>query len=177
LIFGDQGGKLGAGAKVMAVDKATGNLLWITQVESEPFGMVTQSAIVDGNTVYVGVASFEEVVAALDSTYPCCHERGSILALNAKTGKILWKTYTVPDGYSGGAVWGSTPVIDPSRGSLFITTGNNYSLPQPVMDCVIAAGSDSNAVKACISPDDHFDSAMALDPNTGAIQWATTALP
>src|SRR5215216_6667263 len=33
LIFGDQGGKFGTGARVMAVDKATGNLLWITQVE------------------------------------------------------------------------------------------------------------------------------------------------
>jgi polyvinyl alcohol dehydrogenase (cytochrome) len=96
LIFGDQGGKFGAGARVMAVDKATGNLIWITQVEAEPFGMATQSAIVDGSTVYVGVASFEEVIAALDPTYPCCSERESILALNAKTGKILWKTYTVP---------------------------------------------------------------------------------
>src|SRR5215211_1110240 len=177
LIFGDQGGKLGAGARVMAVDKATGNLLWITQVESKPYGMVTQSAIVDGNTVYVGIASFEEVIAALDPTYPCCNERGSILALNAKNGKILWKTYTVPEGYSGGAVWGSTPVVDHSRGSLFISTGNNYSLPQPVMDCVIAAGNDPNAVRACISPDDHLDSVMALNLSTGAIKWATTALP
>src|SRR5215212_9955703 len=34
LIFGDQGGKLGSGARVMAVDKQTGNLLWITQVDT-----------------------------------------------------------------------------------------------------------------------------------------------
>src|SRR5919201_224401 len=44
LIFGDQGGKFGAGARVMAVNKQTGNLLWITKVEDRPFGMVTQSA-------------------------------------------------------------------------------------------------------------------------------------
>src|SRR6266498_2355589 len=111
LIFGDQGGKFGAGARVMAVNKQTGSLLWITQVESDPFGMVTQSAIVDGNNVYVGVASFEEIIAAFDPTYVCCVERGSVVALNAKTGKILWKTFTVPEGYSGGAVWGSTLVI------------------------------------------------------------------
>src|SRR5215212_3056531 len=49
LIFGDQGGKLGAGARVMAVDKQTGNLIWMTQVEDQPYGMVTQSAVVDGN--------------------------------------------------------------------------------------------------------------------------------
>jgi polyvinyl alcohol dehydrogenase (cytochrome) len=177
LIFGDQGGKFGAGARVMAVDKANGNLLWITQVENEPYGMVTQSAIVDGNTVYVGLASFEEVIAALDPTYPCCHERGSILALNARTGRILWKTYTVPEGYSGGAVWGSTPAVDHSRGSLYIATGNNYSMPQSVMDCVIAAGNDPAAIQACISPDNHFDSVMALNLSTGAVKWATTAIP
>src|SRR5215216_3836013 len=136
LIFGDQGGKFGAGARVMAVSKQTGNLLWITKVEDRPFGMVTQSAIVDGNTVYVGVASFEEVIAALDPTYPCCIERGSIVALNAKTGKILWKTYTVPEGYSGGAVWGSTPVVDHTRGSVFVSTGNNYSVPAAVQQCI-----------------------------------------
>src|SRR6266498_4861383 len=174
LIFGDQGGKFGAGARVMAVNKQTGSLLWITQVESDPFGMVTQSAIVDGNNVYVGVASFEEIIAAFDPTYVCCVERGSVVALNAKTGKILWKTFTVPEGYSGGAVWGSTPVVDHARGSLFIDTGNNYSMPQSVLDCVAAAGGNGDAIKACISPDDHFDSVMALNLSTGAIKWATT---
>ena len=177
LIFGDQGGKLGAGAKVMAVNKQTGKLLWITQVEDRPFGMVTQSAVVAGNTVYVGVASFEEVIAALDPTYPCCVERGSVLALNVKTGQILWKTYMVPEGYSGGAVWGSTPVVDQSRGSLFISTGNNYSMPEQVQQCVADHMGDPGAVQACISPEDHFDSVVALNLNTGAVKWATRALP
>jgi polyvinyl alcohol dehydrogenase (cytochrome) len=99
------------------------------------------------------------------------------LALNAKTGKILWKTYTVPEGYSGGAVWGSTPVVDKSRGSLYITTGNNYSMPASVQTCVAANIGNPDAVRACISPDDHFDSIMALNPNTGAIKWAMHAMP
>jgi polyvinyl alcohol dehydrogenase (cytochrome) len=146
-------------------------------VEDRPFGMVTQSAQVDGNNVYVGVASFEEVIAALDPTYPCCVERGSVLALNAKTGQILWKTYMVPEGYSGGAVWGSTPVVDRSRGSLFVATGNNYSMPESVQECVAANMGNPDAVKACISPDDHFDSVLALNLNTGAVKWATTAIP
>jgi polyvinyl alcohol dehydrogenase (cytochrome) len=177
LIFGDQGGKFGAGARVMAVSKQTGNLLWVTKIETDPFGMVTQSALVDGNAVYVGVASFEEIIAALDPTYPCCHERGSISALNAKTGAVLWKTFTVPQGYSGGAVWGSTPALDKSRGSLYVSTGNNYSMPDDVQQCVADHIGDADAIRACISPDDHFDSVMALNPTTGQIKWATTALP
>jgi polyvinyl alcohol dehydrogenase (cytochrome) len=99
------------------------------------------------------------------------------MAVNGNTGQVLWKTYTVPSGYTGGAVWGSTPAVDHSRGSLYIGTGNNYSMPQSVQDCVANAGSDPSAVQACISPDDHFDSVMALDLNTGAIKWAKAALP
>jgi polyvinyl alcohol dehydrogenase (cytochrome) len=133
--------------------------------------------VVDGSTVYVGVASNEESVAANDPTYPCCSFRGSILALNANTGKILWKTYMVPPGYSGGAVWSSTPVVDHSRGSLFITTGNNYSMPPEVQQCVADHIGDPNATKACISPDDYFDAIVALNLKTGAVRWAMTALP
>jgi polyvinyl alcohol dehydrogenase (cytochrome) len=177
LIFGDQGGRLGAGAHVMAVNKQTGDLLWKTKVEDHINGMVTQSALVDGNTVYVGVASFEEIIAGLVPGYVCCTSRGSILALNARTGQILWKTYIVPEGYSGGAVWGSTPAIDRSRKSLYIATGNNYSMPETVLQCVEANIGNADAVKACISPNNHVDSVLALDPNTGAIKWATAALP
>jgi polyvinyl alcohol dehydrogenase (cytochrome) len=179
LILGDQGGRLGGGANVVAVSKQTGNLLWKTKVESHPFGIVTQSAVMssDNKVVYVGVASYEEILVAFIPGYVCCSSRGSILALDADTGQILWKTYTVPVGYSGGAVWGSTPVVDKARNSLYVGTGNNYSVPASVVDCVTAAGNDPAAVQACNSPDNHFDSILALDLNTGAIKWAKFALP
>jgi polyvinyl alcohol dehydrogenase (cytochrome) len=183
LIFGDQAGRLGnpagPGAYVMAVNKNTGALLWKTLVETHPFAMVTQSAVVHGNDVYVGVSSFEELFSAVIPGYACCSFRGSVLKLDANTGAIQWKTYTVPVGYSGGAVWGSTPAIDPSRKSVFVSTGNNYSVPATVSACVVALGAnpDPAAVKACISPDNHFDSVMALDLRTGAVKWATSALP
>ena len=66
---------------------------------------------------------------------PCCVSRGSVVAVDVKTGKIKWQTYMVPDnggktgGYSGGGVWDSTPVIDPTRHSVYVGTGNNYSVP------------------------------------------------
>jgi polyvinyl alcohol dehydrogenase (cytochrome) len=103
-------------------------------------------------------------------------ERGSVLALNVKTGRILWKTYMVLEGYSGGAVWGRAPVVDHARGSLFVATGNNYSMPESVLDCIAANIGDPDAVKTCISHD-HFDSVVALNLNTGAVKWATTAIP
>ena len=187
LIFGNQGGYVGGGAYVMAVNKQTGTLLWKTLVESNAFPIVTQSAVVDASSqtpvAYVGVASAEEAFAAFIPGYVCCSFRGSMLALNASTGQILWKTYTVPPNnasggnYSGGAVWGSTAVIDYKRNSLYIGTGNNYSMPDSVQACVAAAAGDPAATKACISPDDFFDSVMALDLKTGAVKWSTVAIP
>lgn len=179
LIFGDQGGRLFAGARVMAVDRRTGDALWVTQVDSQFSAIVTQSAVLsaDGKTAYVGVASFEEALSAFIPGYVCCSFRGSMLALRVETGEILWKRYVVPPGFSGGAVWGSTPVIDKARHSLYIGTGNNYSVPQDVIDCVNAADGDPVAVQACNPPENYFDSVMALDPETGAVKWATFALP
>jgi polyvinyl alcohol dehydrogenase (cytochrome) len=181
LIFGDQGGKFLGGANLIAVSKKDGSLIWVSKVESYPAAIITQSAVVDVGgpfkfpVVYVGISSLDEFYAA-DPNYTISF-RGSILAVNGNTGQTIWKTYIVPDGYTGGSVWGSTPAVDHSRGLLYIGTGNNYTVPNDALNCVSAAGSDSNAAAACISPDDHFDSVMALDLKTGAIKWATPALP
>ena len=101
-----------------------------------------------------------------------------MVALDLNTGKILWKTYTVPDngggtnGYSGGAVWGSTPVVDAKRNSLYVGVGNNYSVP--IMDETCAA---AKPAANCYAKDDYFDSVVALDLTTGAVKWATHAMP
>ncbi len=176
VIVGTQG-PFGGGGKLISFDKNTGAMLWITTLDSHPAAIVTQSAVVSGDRVYVGVASQEEAFAGLIPGYPCCSFRGSMLALNVNTGAIVWKTYIVPSGYSGGAIWGSSPAIDLRRGQVYIATGNNYSIPAAALTCVAAAGSDPVAQKACIATDDHFDSIMALDLQTGAIRWATSALP
>ncbi len=180
LIIGDQGGRTGAGARVLAVDKNSGALLWSTVVDSHPAAVVTQGAVVFGNRVYVGVSSQEEAYAAVVSGYQCCSFRGSVLALDLHSGAILWKTYTVPEGYSGGAVWGSTAVVDPKRHALYVTTGNNYTVPQGVLDC--ATLGDPTAVQACVAAvpgaaDNHFDAFVALDLYSGAVRWARSMIP
>ena len=173
LILGDiQSSKqVHAGANVMAVDRTTGKLRWITQVDSHPAAIITGSPVVFNGIVFIGVSSIEETLA-LDPSYPCCSFRGSVVALDAKTGAILWKTFDVPDnggktsGYSGGAVWES-PAIDAKRGLLFVGTGNNYTAPQSVEDC-----QNTTPQANCAAPDDLFDSALALDLKTGQIKWA-----
>jgi len=181
LILGDQGGRCSAGARVFAVNKRTGALKWVTQVEAHFAAIVTQPATVDPRdprVAYVGVASMEEALAGFVPGYPCCTFRGSVVALDTRSGRILWKTYTVPNipGYSGNGVWGSMGAIDRERRLLYVATGNNYSVPAEVSACASAAVTPV-ATKACLAPDNYFDSLLALDLRTGRVRWASFAMP
>lgn len=182
LIIGTQLGNPTIGARVLAINKKTGDLVWSTQVDDHFASTVTQAAVVYDGRVYVGVASQEEGFAA-DPTYPCCSFRGSMLSLDVKTGQIKWKTYIVPKdkGFAGGAVWSSTPVVDPKRNSIYITTGNDYKVPQAILDCV-ANSATPEAAKACImavdgSAQNYFDAFMSLDMTTGAVKWSNSVIP
>ena len=177
VIVGTQGGFAGGGGKLLAYDKNTGSLLWNTTLDAHFAAIITQSANVQGNTLYVGVASSEETLATFIPGYVCCSFRGSMLAIDVNTGAIIWKTYMVPPGYSGGAVWGSSPAIDTKRGQVYIATGNNYSVPASVLACVVAAGGDPAKQSACLSEDDLFDAIVALDLKSGAVRWANISLP
>jgi len=191
LVIGTQSGKFQtpdfatqhpelAGGYVLGIDKDTGAVLWKTKVEEHFAAFVTQSAQVFGTTAFVGLASNEEAFANQDLSggipYTCCTFRGSLVALDIKTGQIKWKTYMVPGdpGYSGSAVWGSTPAVDPQRNAVYVTTGNNYSLPADRITCVEEAATFEEK-QACL-PGDLFDAIVALDMRTGAIKWAYRAL-
>lgn len=165
IVFGDQ-----AGGVEMAVDKGTGKLLWKTTLDSSIGAAITNSAVIVGDRVYVGVASLQEgwaLVPGFKLTF-----RGSVAALDLRTGKVLWQTYTVPPGYTGGAVWGSNFAVDERRQSLFVTSGNNYSVPASVASCLSKAGTNATAKLACLDPADYLDAMLSLDLNTGAVKWA-----
>ena len=184
MIVGTQGSILvpggGPGGKLLAFNKNTGALVWSTQLDSHFAAIITQSATAYDGRVYVGVASQEEALAGFVPGYPCCSFRGSMLSVDAATGAIVWKTYfvpSVPAGYSGNAIWGSSPAIDTKRNQVYVATGNNYSVPDSVLACVEAAAGNETAIKACIAADNLFDAVVALDLTSGAVRWATKALP
>jgi polyvinyl alcohol dehydrogenase (cytochrome) len=155
------------GAHIFAVNRFTGAPVWTTQVDKTPVSQITASPVVFDGKVYVGISSVEEVTAAFVPNYQCCIFRGSEVALDAHTGKMLWQTFDLPTDYTGNAIWGSTAAIDPKLGLLYVGTGNNYSVPKSVEDCQSAGGTN------CVSPDDHVDSLLAMDLSTGKIKWAT----
>jgi polyvinyl alcohol dehydrogenase (cytochrome) len=160
---------------LLAINATTGLLAWKTQptetTQTNPFPVITSSPTVVNGVVYVGMTSNEEFVAAAGSQYyQCCSVSGSVVALNAASGTVIWQTFTVPAGYSGGAVWGSNPAVDVARNTVYVGTGNNYSDPTDPAYLTCISGGGTRAT--CQSPDNHADSILALDMITGAIKWA-----
>jgi polyvinyl alcohol dehydrogenase (cytochrome) len=178
LILGDQAPQsLGAtGAWLFAVNAATGNLAWKTQLDSNPAAVVTASPSVYGSLAFAGVSSYSEEDATGVPGFQCCTFRGSLVALNVHTGQIVWKTYMVPPndgktgGYSGGAIWGSSPAIDPANHMVYVGTGNTYTVPAGICTQPDETGCTAPAAS------DHEDSIVALNLFTGKIIWSTPTL-
>jgi polyvinyl alcohol dehydrogenase (cytochrome) len=155
-------------ANAYAVDAASGQLVWARKVDSHPAASITGSPTVYDGRVYVPVQGIGEEGRGGLGDYACCTFRGSVSALDASTGAVLWKTYTVAPsapraksksgvqlfGPAGGGIW-SAPTVDAARRRLYVATGNGYAEPaQPTTDAVIA-----------------------LDLATGAIRWVRQLLP
>lgn len=162
LIIGDQ-----ASATLIALDRKTGATLWQTLLDTRFTAIITSSPTIYKGRIYVGVSSNDEG-AALGGVTPGF--RGSVAAVDLKTGALVWQTKTVPAGYTGGAVWGSSPAIDAKRNAVYVATGNNYSVPASVADC-IRNTTDSAAQDACLAPDNYIDAILSLDLDTGAVNW------
>ncbi|TYH76073.1 hypothetical protein ES332_D04G060900v1 [Gossypium tomentosum] len=124
---------------------------------------------------YVGTSSAESGV----SIEQCCTFRGSFAKLDVRSGKVLWQTFTLPDnfgqtgGYAGAAVWGSSPSIDTTRNHVYVGTGNLYSAPLRVRQCQEAENNQTvpTSPGKCVEPENHSDSILAFDLETGAIKW------
>lgn len=167
------------GAFLLAIKASTGELLWRTALEpGDPFAIISASPTVENGVIYTGVASTEEGAVAFIAGYPCCNGRGSVVAIDAATGQIKWKTRTVPEGYSGGGVWGSNLALDTVSNTLYAGTGNNYAHPKDWAessqagvtygDCIAGGGKPAS----CNSPNNLVDAVVALDARTGQIKWA-----
>ena len=155
-------------ANMYAVDARTGEELWQTRVAEHRLARITGTPALHNNRLYVPVTALEEV-AGSDPSYECCTFRGPIVALDASTGKQIWKTYTIPDeprpirknakgvqlwGPSGAAVW-SAPTLDLKKNIMYVATGDNYSDP---------ASETSDAL-------------VAFDLETGKLLWAQQFTP
>jgi polyvinyl alcohol dehydrogenase (cytochrome) len=156
-------------AWVHAVNAETGAPLWKTHVDEGAESSIAGTPKLDGGRLYVGISAGEESIAAADPKYACCKLRGSLVALDAKSGKQLWKTYTIEEpakltgktstgvetwGPSGASIW-TSPTVDSKRHVIYAATGINYSQP----------GTKTS------------DSVFAFDEATGRTLWSQQMLP
>ena len=163
VLFGDRK------ANAYAVDADTGKQVWMTKLDTHPSRPPTGAPAPYDGHVYVPIQGVGEEGQGIHAAKGCCTFRGSVSSLDVDTGKVLWKTYTVPEepkprgmstaglpifGPSGVGVW-SAPTIDVKRNLLYVGTGNAYTEP---------AQHNSDAV-------------LALDLATGAIKWVSQVLP
>jgi polyvinyl alcohol dehydrogenase (cytochrome) len=155
--FGDQRGN------AYAIDATSGELLWKVHVEEHPQAKIVGAPVYSDARLYVPVTDAEEG-PAMSPKYECCSGRGALVALDALTGKQIWKTYTIAEkahpttknsegaqmwGPSGASIW-SAPTIDVEHKVIYATTGDNFSSP---------ATKTSDAV-------------LAFDMPTGKILWS-----
>jgi len=149
---------------VHALDAISGQPVWSSaKLEQHRIALLTGAAAIYKGVLYVPVSSGEEVLAGR-SGYVCCSFRGSVIALDAETGRQIWKTYTIPEephtyregkpqtGPAGAAVW-SAPTIDVKRGLLYVGTGDSYTDVQT----------------------DRADAILALELSTGRVVWSNQA--
>ncbi|MCW1429850.1 PQQ-binding-like beta-propeller repeat protein [Novosphingobium sp. JCM 18896] len=160
LYFGDVSGN------AYAIDLLAGTLVWKVVADSHPSATLTAAPTLHDGTLFVPVSSIEEAAAAAPN-YACCSFRGSVLALDAATGKQIWRTWLGPAatvratnaqgierlGPAGAAVWNS-PAIDARRGQLTVASSDNYSAPATELS----------------------DAIIAMDLKTGRIRWHYQAL-
>jgi polyvinyl alcohol dehydrogenase (cytochrome) len=157
LFFGD----LKAGA--YAIDAQDGSEIWKTRVEENFAARVTAAPALHDGRLYVPISAWEGFQARVVD-YPCCTAVGSVSALDANTGKVIWKTYSIPErphptrknsrgvqqwAPAGVPIW-NTPTLDPKRHALYVGTGDASTYPAP---------STSDAI-------------LALDMQTGALLWS-----
>ncbi|MDO6414042.1 PQQ-binding-like beta-propeller repeat protein [Sphingomonas sp. BIUV-7] len=146
-----------------ALDAETGQVLWHVRPEDHRAVRLTGSPTYYKGTLYMGFSSGEEVLAA-DPKYVCCTFQGSVAAVDAATGRTIWKTGAIDQpvapiagtrrqGPSGAAVW-HAPTIDEKRQLLYVTTGDDYSDP----------GSDAS------------DAVVAFDLATGKKRWVSQVI-
>lgn len=156
LFFGDFAGT------VHAIDARSGARIWAKSVRDHADGTITGSVTLHRGRLFVPMSS-TEVVSAVNPDYRCCTFRGGVTALSAADGATLWRMYsTAPPravntgqngqaamAPSGAPVW-STPTVDPTRGLIYVGTGENYTSPA----------------------NDMSDAIIAIDMADGRVRWA-----
>jgi polyvinyl alcohol dehydrogenase (cytochrome) len=182
---------------LLGVKATDGTLLWKTLVNPDLHGTMTGSPVLVGDTVITGVSA-SGAGGTTDGQPPYTTNatfRGDIAAVDVKTGRLLWHTYSLPSnngpigdpsvltnpgdannpgGFAGSAMF-STPAVDMADGLVIGTFGNPYTEPPAVADCNANVASSPNGFEESCEKGYagvFLDSIVALNLETGAPVWS-----
>ena len=139
--------------RVMAFDAKTGKVLWdVQEADPKKSEMFVSAPIVWQGKVFIGIAYSDGGIA------------GRLLALDAGTGKELWRFETTLGFNAGGGFWASYS-LDPATGELFAAVANPY----PDFNRDLAPEDAAHTV--------YTDSLISVDAATGGLNWHYQAVP
>ena len=142
-------------AVVHAVNAETGEPLWSVKVGEHPLATIGGAPTLFHDRLYVPLTSGEGSMGPRGD-YPCCTFRGSVVALDAYTGRIIWQNYTIaqePKPFrlnavgtqmfapAGVGIW-SALTLDMKRALVYGTTAESKTaLSVDTSDAIMAFGS------------------------------------
>jgi alcohol dehydrogenase (cytochrome c) len=144
--------------RLLALDAATGKPLWNVPVARPEAGYsLTLAPLVVKDKVIIGTAGGEFGI------------RGFLAAFDAKTGKEVWRFYTIPGpGEPGNDTW-SGDSWKTGAGSIWVTGSYDPELNLTYWG-VGNPGPDWNG-DSRLGDNLYSDSVVALDPDTGKLKW------
>jgi len=142
---------------VVALDAKTGKVVWEKQVHAADVGYaMTLAPLALKGKIIVGVSGGEYGA------------RGYVAALDAKTGEMEWKQYTIPaPGEPGGDTW-PEGAYKTGGGATWLT--GTYDADT---DTLLWGVGNPGPWLASLRPGNNLytDSVIAMDPATGKIKW------
>ncbi len=107
----------GGNGTMYALNAMTGVQIWSTSLGPQPNNVLWSSPALYNGNLYEGVAHYEDCLGQI---------QGHLDEIDAATGAVTHTFFTVPPSpgcSGGGGVW-SSPAIDPSDNSVYISTGD-----------------------------------------------------
>jgi alcohol dehydrogenase (cytochrome c) len=145
--------------RIIATDKDTGKVVWETSFADTPDVTFTSAALAIKDKLIIGAANGDQGV------------RDWIGALDAATGKLVWRKYTVPaPGEPGSETWkGSTNAWQTGGGAVWVTGTYDPATNQTIW----GTGNPVPMFDPFYRPGDNLytNSAISYDPDDGHMNW------
>jgi alcohol dehydrogenase (cytochrome c) len=145
--------------RIVATNKETGKVVWETSFPDTPDVTFTSAALPIKDKLIIGGANGDQGV------------RDWIGALDAATGKLVWRKFTVPaPGEPGSETWkGNTNAWQTGGGAIWVTGTYDPATNQTIW----GTGNPVPMFDPFYRPGDNLytNSAISYDPDTGKMNW------